>query len=177
MSIFCDELTPDFVQQECGVERAGIVAVVLISTAVGTPSDANLASATYWNTLLNQSPPLAYRILKTRGEYPRPTVTSEEGFGRESKQNTGADHVINWEVEGIDDNREFFESANRKKWKAGYVTAADLLYFVDEPTSVDGRINNPKDIKAEAFWMVESAWTSFSNPRVIDVSGITTFDE
>lgn len=177
MSLFCDELTPDFTQQECGVERAGIVAVALISTAVGTPSDANLASSTYWNTLFNQSPALAYKILKTRGEYPRPTVTSEEGFGRESKQNTSADHVINWEVEGIDDNRDFFESVNRKKWKVAYITAGDLLYYVDEPTSVDARINNPKDIKAAAYWIIENSWASFSNPRVIDVSAITTFDE
>lgn len=177
MSIFCDTDTPEYVQQDCGVERAGIVAVVLIDTAVGTPSDANLASASYWNNLINQSPPLAYRILKTRGEYPRPTVTSEEGFGRESKQNTGAEHVINWEVEGIDDNRDFFESANRKKWKAGYVTAADLLYFVDEPTTVDGRIVNPKDIKAAAYWAVENSWSTLDNPRIIDVSNISTFDE
>lgn len=177
MSVFCDSDTPDYVQQDCGVERAGIVAVVLIDTAVGTPSDANLASAAYWTSLITQSPPLAYRLMKTRGEYPRPTVTSEEGFGRESKQNTGADHIINFEIEGIDDNRDFWESANRKKWKAGFITAGDLLYYVDEPVTIDARINNPRDIKTAAFWAVEAAWTTFDNPRVIDVSGITTFDE
>ena len=177
MSIFCDTLTPDFVQQDCGVERAGIVAVVLVSRTVGTPSDANLKSSTYWNTLLNQSPALAYLIKSTRGEYPRPTVTSEEGFGRESKQNTGAEHTVNFEVEGIKDNRSFFESVNRKKWKVGFVTAADLLYWVDEPVTIDGRFNNPKDIKAQAFWAVEASWSTFDNPRVVDVSALSLFQD
>src|ERR1051325_7050923 len=101
MSVFCNENTLPFEQQNCGVERAGIVATALIDVTVGTPSDTDLRSATYWNTLKNQSPPLAYIIKKTRGEYPRPSVSSEEGFGRESKTNTSAEHTVNWEVEGI----------------------------------------------------------------------------
>lgn len=177
MSVFCDQDTPDFIQQDCGVERSGIVAVALISTDVGTPSDANLASAAYWNTLTGQSPALVHILLKTRGEYARPTVTSEEGFGRESKQNTSADHVVNFEVEGILDNRDFWESANRKKWKFAFVTAGDILHYVDEPTTIDGRMNNTKDIKMSEFWQIEASWVSFDNPRVVDVSAITTFDE
>lgn len=177
MSVFCDELTPDYVQQDCGVERAGVVAVALIDVAVGTPSNANLTNASYWSNLIAQSPPLAHKILKARGEYPRPTVTSEEGFGRESKQNTGADHVVNFEVEGILDNRDFWESVNRKKWKFAFITAGDILHYVDVPVSVDARINNQKDIKGQEFWQVEASWSDFANPRTVDVSAITTFDE
>lgn len=177
MAIFCNEESPDWQQQDCGVERAGIVAMVLIDPSVGTPSNANIQSPTYWNTLVNQSPPLAIIIKKTRGEYPRPTVTSEEGFGRESKQNTGADHILNWEVEGLEENRDNFEIINRKKWKQLAITSGDLGLYVDVPVTVDGRENVPKDIKAAAFWMVESAWTDFSNPRVIDVSMVPAFQE
>lgn len=177
MAVFCDENTPDFVQQDCGVERAGVVAVVLIDSTVGTPSDADLTSDTYWDNLTSQSPPLAHVILKTRGDYPRPTVTSEEGFGRESKQNTSADHIVNWEVEGIEDNRDFFESVNKKKWKFGFVNAANLLHFFNEPATIDGRITNPRDIKAGAFWGVETAVTDFANPRVVSVADLDTFQE
>lgn len=177
MAIFCDTNTPDPTIQDCGVERSGVVAVVLLDESVGNPSNANLTDNAYWTTLSNQSPRLAFVLLKTRGEYTRPTVTSEEGFGRESKQNTGADHIVNWEFEGIEDNRDFFESVNRRKWKFGFVTAGDLLHWVDAPTTVDGRINNPKDIKAQEFWMVESSWTDFSNPRVVDVSALAIFQE
>lgn len=177
MSVFCDTNTPEYVQQDCGVERSGVVAVALIDPDVGTPSDANLASASYWSNLFNQSPALGFKILKTRGEYTRPTVTSEEGFGRESKQNTSADHTVTFEVEGIDDNRDFFESVNRKKWKFAFVTAGDLLHYVDVPVTIDGRMNNPRDIKGSEFWMTEASWVDFSNPRIVDVSAIATFQE
>lgn len=176
-SIFCTTNTPDYVQLDCGVERSGIVAIALVDRTIGEPSDANLASNTYWNTLLNQSPSIAFIIKSTRGEYPRPTVTSEEGFGREDKQNTGAEHIVNLEVEGILNNRAFWESVNRKKWKVGFVTAQDLMYFVNKPVSVDARINNPKDIKGQAFWMVEFSWADFDNPRVIDVAAATIFQD
>lgn len=176
-SIFCDTETPPFVQQDCGVEYAGIVAVMLIDPIVGEPSDANIQSQTYWNSLLNASPPLAHLILETRGEYPRPTVTSEEGFGRKTKQNTGADHIVNWEVQGLEDNRNFFESVNVKDWKTGFITNGDLMYYVDAPVTHDARISNGRDIKTGAFWAVEAAWTSFPNPRVVDVSGVSIFQD
>lgn len=177
MSAFCNENTPAFIQQECGVERAGIVATMLVDVTVGDPTDLQLKSVAYWNALMHTSPPLAYRIMKVRGEYPKPSVTSEEGFGRESKQNTSADHEINWEVEGILSNRDFFESVNKKKWKEFFVTAADLGYWVNDPVTVDARFNNPKDIKASAFWSVNSSWVAFKNPRVVDLSGVSTFQE
>lgn len=177
MSVFCDSDTPDYVQQDCGVERGGVVSVALIDTTVGTPSNADLVSAAYWTSLTSQSPPLAHILLKTRGEYPRPTVTSEEGFGRESKQNTGADHIVNFNIEGILDNRDFWESANRKKWKFAFVTAGDLLHYVDVPVTIDSRMDLKMDIKTGEFWSGEASWSDFSNPRVVDVSAISTFQE
>lgn len=178
MAVFCDTQTPDFVQQACNtIERAGVVAVALIDRTVGEPSNANLQSAAYWTALQNQSPQLAHILFFTRGEYTRPSDTSEEGFGRESKLITGAEHVVNFEVEGIEDNRAFFESVNRKKWKFAFVTAGDILHYVEEPVSIIGRMNNPRDIKLSEFWMVEAAWAAMENPRVVDVSAIATFQE
>lgn len=178
MAVFCDTQTPDFVQQACNtIERSGVVAVALIDRTVGEPSNANLLNAAYWTSLTNQSPPLAHIISYTRGDYTRPSDTTEEGYGRESEQTTGADHVVNFEVEGIEDNRAFFESVNRKKWKFAFITAGDKLHYVDAPVSIIGRMNNPRDIKASEFWMVRAAWAAMENPRVVDVSAIATFQE
>jgi hypothetical protein len=176
MAGFCDVDSDEYIQQDCGIERAGVVAVALVDTGIGTPSNANLASADYWNALINASPANAIIIKKTRGEYTAPTNTEEEGFGRESTQVTGAEHAMNFEVEGILDNRNFWEFANRRKWKMAIVTNGDLLYFIDVPVSVTGRINNPRDIKSSAFWMVQTKWQSFDNPIVTAIpAGI--FDE
>lgn len=175
--VFCSTDVPDYVQTDCGIERAGIVAMVLIDTDVGTPSDANLTTASYWTSLTGQSPPLAYIIKKTRGEYPGGTPTEEEGFGREATRVTGADHESPIEVEGLLDNRDFWEGVNRRNWKLGIVTNGDLLLYVDNPVTVYAKMNVPRDIKTGTFWMINIKWQEFSNPRVVDVSGITTFDE
>lgn len=173
--VFCDIDIPDYVQKECGIERAGVVAIALIDTDQN-PTDANLESATYWTTVLAASPPTHHKILQTRGEYAGGQPTEEDGFGRESTQVTGADHEATIEVEGLIDNRDFWEGVNRKKWKVALVTNGDLLYFIETPATVYAKINNPRNIKTGAFWMLSIKWQSYDNPRVTNIpSG--TFDD
>lgn len=177
MAVFCDTATPEYVQTECGVENAGVVFVGYIDRTVGTPSNGDLVSAAYWNGLTSQSPPLAYFIPKTRGEYARPAVTASEGWGRESNENTSADHTLTFEHEGILANQPFYESVNRKKWKMFFITAGNLLHFVDEPVSIDGRMVDGRDIKLAEFWGVEAKWATMSNPRVVDVEDLSIFQD
>lgn len=164
---FCSIDVPDYVQKECGIERAGVVAIALMDLDQN-PSDANLESATYWNTVLNASPKTHIRILQTRGEYNGGTPTEEEGFGREATQVTGADHEAVVEVEGLADNRDFWEAVNRKKWLVVLVTNADLMYYVNAPVTVYAKIMNPRNIKSNAFWALSLKWQSFDNPRVLE---------
>ena len=164
---FCSIDVPSYVQKECGIERAGIVAIALLDLDQN-PSDANLESATWWNTVLASSPSVAIRILQTRGEYNGGTPTEEEGFGRESVQTTGADHQSTVEVEGLLDNRDFWEAVNRKKWLVVLVTNADLLLYVNTPVNVYAKIMNPRNIKGNAFWSLDLKWQSFDNPRVLE---------
>ncbi len=166
--VFCDVDAEEYVQQDCGIERAGIVAVALIDKSISTPSKTNLEDPTYWDALLADSPLSTFVIKKTRGEYAPASNTEEEGFGRESTQVTGAEHEAPFEVEGLLDNRDFWEFANRKKWKMVIVTNGDLGYFIDEPVTITARINNPRDIKASAFWMVSAKWQDFNNPVVFE---------
>ncbi len=166
--VFCDVESEEWTQQDCGIERAGIVAVALIDQSIDTPTKTELETESFWTDLLADSPPGVYILKKTRGEYSAPTNTEEEGFGRESVQVTGAEHEAPFEVEGILDNRDFWEFANRKKWKMAIITNGDLGYYIDEPVTVTGRINNPRDIKASAFWMVSTKWQDFNNPVVFE---------
>jgi hypothetical protein len=166
--VFCTIDVPDYVQKECGIERAGIVALALIETDQN-PTNANLSSATYWETVLAASPPTHHRILQTRGEYPGGTPTEEEGFGRESTQVTGADHEATLEVEGLLSNRDFWEAVNRKKWKTAFITNGDLVIFVDVPVTVYAKMSNQRNIRGNAFWMVSFKWQSYDNPRVAEI--------
>lgn len=164
---FCSIDVPSYVQKECGIERAGVVAIALLDLDQN-PSDANLESATWWNTVLASSPSVAIKILQTRGEYNGGTPTEEEGFGREATQVTGADHEATVEVEGLLDNRDFWEAVNRKKWLVVLVTNADLMYYVSSPVTVYSKIMNPRNIKGNAFWALSLKWQSFDNPRVLE---------
>ncbi len=170
MDPFCldDELL-EFVAKICGVDRAGVIAAALVDPIVD-PTDENLSSESYWTTtLLGASPPLAYIMKPTRGEYQGGTPTEEEGFGRSTTIVTGADHATDIEVPGMKENRGFFEGANRRKWKLALVTSGNLLYFVDQPVTVYATPSNPRDPKASAFWKLNAKWQDFSNPRIVDM--------
>ena len=164
---FCEVDVPSYVQKECGIERAGIIAIGLIDKDAGF-NNSDLESLTWWNNKLDDSPALWFLIRQTRGEYPGGTPTEEEGFGTEATQVTGADHNANIEVEGLLDNRDFWEGVNRKKWQVVLFTNAGFMLYISTPTTVYAKINNPKSIKAGAFWMVSLKWQDISNPVVLE---------
>jgi hypothetical protein len=164
---FCDSDVPDYVTRECGTDFAGIVAIGLIAEDED-PTDENLETPSYWTNGVDASPQAIYVIQKTRGEYASATPTEEEGFGLESTRVTGAEHTATIEVEGLAENRAFWEGANRRRWKVVLVTAGELMYYIDVPVSVYARINNQRSIRGMAFWTVDLKWSNYSNPKVLD---------
>jgi len=171
---FCDSSVPDYVARECGTDYAGIVGIGLVATTE-TVTDQNLEDPSWWQTQQLASPQQVYVIPNTRGEYTGGTPTEEDGFGLENTRVTGADHTATVEVEGLKENRDFWEGANRRKWYVALVTAADLLYWIEVPASVYSRINNQRSIKNMAFWQIDIKWQSFSNPRILNApTGVFT---
>jgi len=164
---FCDSDVPDYVSRECGIDYAGIVGLGLIKDDE-SPSDVNLEDPNYWTTGIGASPQAIYVIPKTRGEYSGGTPTEEDGFGLQATIVTGADHTATIEVEGLIENRDFWEGVNRRKWKVALITAGGLLYFIDVSSSVYAKINNQRSTKGMAFWMIDIKWQSFSNPKVLN---------
>lgn len=176
MNIFCEQNQSDYVQMDCGIDQAGIVAVGFIDTTVTTPTKVNLESEGWYTNLLAQSPPQLYVATKTRGEYPGGTPTEEDGFGKESTQVTGAAHEATIEFEGIDDNRLFVEGINSKKWKMVFITNGGKGIYIDAPVTPYGKLNVPRGITTAAFWMMTLKWQSFENPVVFDAPD-NIFDE
>ena len=163
--IFCTTNMPDYIAQDCGIERAGVVGVGLVDISEA-PTQSNLEDAAYWTSELAASPQTHFVIQNTRGEYNGGTPVEEEGFGEESTQITGADHEMMFEVEGLADNRDFWEGANRRKWFMAVVTNGGLLYWVPVPVTLYAKIANPRSIKSGAFWQVSCKWQSYDNPYV-----------
>lgn len=176
MNIFCEQNQSEYVQMDCGIDQAGIVAVGFIDPTVSTPTKVNLESVGWWTNLLNQSPPQLFVATKTRGEYLGGTPTEEEGFGKESTQVTGANHETTIEYEGIDENRLFTEGVNSKKWKVALITNGGKGIYVDAPATPYGKLQVPKGITTSAFWQMVIKWQDFANPVVFDAPD-TIFDE
>jgi hypothetical protein len=162
---FCDSDVPDYVNRECGTDFAGIVGIGLIDVDL-SPNEAVLISSETWDT--ETSPQLYYLIKNTRGEYTGGSPTEEEGFGTESTRVTGAEHAATVEVEGLSENRDFWEGVNRRKWKVVLVTAGGLMYYINRPVSVYATINNQRSTKGMAFWNISLKWQDFSNPEVYE---------
>jgi len=164
---FCDENVPDYVNRECGIDYAGIVGFGLIKDDED-PSDADLEDPTFWEAAVDASPQAYYVIPNSRGEYLGGTPTEEEGFGLQSTIVTGADHPATVEVQGLIENRDFWEGVNRRKWKVVLITAGGLMYYINVAASVYAKINNARSTKSMAFWSVEIKWQSFANPKVLN---------
>lgn len=174
--LFCSQNVPEHVVIDCGIDKAGIVAAAFVDTSIATPSVSNLEDDSWWTALTGASPQTAFVVLKTRGEYASASPTEEDGFGRESTQVTGASHEATLEFEGIDENRDFVEGINRRKWKVALVTNGDKVLFIDVPVTVYGRLNVPRGIDTSAYWMLTLKWKDYSNPIVADIPA-TVFDE
>lgn len=183
--IFCTEDQDEYVQKDCGIDEAGLVAAAYIKRSVITDMFTGLTRAQkrelletvgFWNTVLGSSPVTAYIATKTRGEYPGGTPTEEDGFGRDATQVTGADHEVTLEFEGLDENQLFVEGINSRKWANVFVTNGDKGIFIEKPVTVYGKPNVPRGITTGAFYQVSHKWRDKNNPIVFDIpAGI--FDE
>lgn len=181
--IFCTQDQDQYTQIDCGIDQAGIVATGYID-----PAGIDLSSMTRaeikayfelesnWAVLLGASPSTTFIATKTRGEYPGGTPTEEDGFGKESTQVTGATHEATTEFEGLEQNQDFVEGLNRRKWYTVFVTNGGKGIFVGNPVTVYGKLNVPRGITTSAFYMLSHKWQEYSNPIVFNIPD-NIFDE
>lgn len=170
MNVFCQQNQSAYVQINCGIDQAGIVAVGFIDEHAysTTPTKVNLESVGWYTAMLASSPPTLFIATKTRGEYPGGTPSEEDGFGRESTQVTGAKHEATIEFEGVEENRNFVEGINSKKWKLVLCLNGGKGVYVDTPATAYGKLVVPRGITTGAFWQLKLQWQDYSNPNTFD---------
>jgi len=169
--VFCSQDVEEYVQKDCGIDNAGIVAVAFIDPdhelwVDDIPVIANLEDESWWETLLAVTPKVLYIATKTRGEYNGGQPTEEEGFGKTITQVTGANHELPLEFEGLEENRDFVEGINRRRWKIAFVTSGGLLHFVNTPGKAHFSERIPKSTTSGAFWGGSIKWQDYSNPVI-----------
>lgn len=169
--IICSsEELPPHVAMECGGEAGGIIGVAFLDNSVnfdGSPSE--IESKAAWDALIAASPQLVQIIKNTRGEQPKAAKTETDGFGRKKTVVTGRTHTVTFEVLGVKENINFFNTANlRKDLKFAYVTNGDLLHYVDNVVSIDAGNVIDRDISSWEYFQVEVTWENILLPTVYD---------
>ncbi len=165
--VFCEIPQEDFQIKACGIDFAGIIMVGLLDPEL-EPEDSDLTSSTYWEALIAASPQQIFLIRNTRGEMPAGSVTTEEGFGSEDVQVTGAARTATIEYEGMIENWEATEGANRRKWKVVLFTKGEIMYFINEPASFFATPIVGRDKKVGQFYQAQLAWQDFENPKPLE---------
>lgn len=170
-SIFCPQTAPDFVQLECGVELAGIIAIIYIDDDQATPTLTDLSTRSFWTQKLAATPNVWWPVKETRGSYPGGTPVEEEGYGKTPTLRTGADHEFNAEVRGILSNRNFFAIVNQtNKWNVIFVTNGNIGHYIED-VSVFAKMVADQGIKTGERWSINHKWSDdLSNPVVFDAS-------
>lgn len=166
--LFCGVDDDVFTQKDCGVDFGGLVAVAFIDKDTPSPSTADLESTSWWTDKTGTSPPTVFLVLETRGSYPPASAVEQEGLGLSGPQVTGFDHAINFKVEDLKENRDFFENKNRRKYKFAFLMASDILGFIDDPVTVAARADVQEEITSMALWNVDIKWATLSNPFFVD---------
>jgi len=177
MDIFCEQNQPDYVQNECGSELGGVIALGLIKpsyTIAATDSliASTLALASFWTTALAASPQYAWVVRDVRGEVPAGSPTEEEGFGLTPTERTGDDRELTFDTLGVMDNRNFWSIANKKRnWQLVYVTAGrnssgayDAFYVSDVSLYVSDVV--PRSIKSRKMWTGSAKWSTSMTPAL-----------
>lgn len=169
-SVFCAQNLPDFVQQECGTELGGIVAMAIIDRDQ-SPSVIDLQTLSFWNTKIAASPQKYFVITGTRGSYPGGTPVEEEGYGKVATIRTGADHEANLEVRSVADNRTFWAVVNQtEKWNVVLITNGEQGFYIED-VSIYAKVVIDQNIKSQVRWGVNLKWSDdMSNPVQFDAS-------
>lgn len=170
-SIFCPQTAPEHVQLECGVELAGLVAIIYIDDDQATPSLTDLSTRSFWLNRINATPNVWWVVKDTRGTYPGGTPVEEEGYGKTPILRTGADHEFNAEVRGVLNNRTFWAIINQTaKWNAIFITNGNIGHYVED-VSAYAKFVVDQNIKTSERVSINHKWSDdLSNPVVFDAS-------
>jgi hypothetical protein len=171
-SPFCTQNLPDFIQQECGTELGGIVAIAIIDRDQ-SPSIIDLQTLSFWNTKIAASPQKYFPIPGTRGSYPGGTPVEEEGYGKVATIRTGADHEANIEVRNVADNRSFWAIVNQtEKHNVVLITNGELGFYIED-VSIYAKPVIDQNIKSQVRMQVNMKWSDdMSNPIQFDASAL-----
>jgi len=152
---------PDYQQQACGTETAGVISV-------------------FWSNGMGASPQEAFVIKNTRGSKGEDSYTEEDGFGLNATEFTGADEEWAYRSLNVKDNGPFVKAINaRRTWHQVFVTSKKVdggyLAWYRENVNTKGSLVVPESTKERQTWSWKARASHDGTPPLAFIAPASIF--
>lgn len=162
MAIYCNDPVPGYVADICANDPTRIIAVAYIREDNATLN--GYTSANEWiNGVANGT---IHVITNVRGEKPKGSPITKDGFGKQKTYNTGRDFSITYEHPDVVGNEDFYNAMNyQNSWRIAFYTSGGKL-FVSENVAVniDADYVIAPTLDDVIIWNVAVTWSAQAMP-------------
>lgn len=162
MALYCGSDQPGFQQNVCAKELGRITAVAYIRS-----DNTTLSGYTTANEWINGVANGTIHIIKNvRGEKPKSTVISGDGFGLQKTYNVGRDFTATYEHPDVINNEDFYNALNyNNSFRFAYHTQGNKVWVGgSELCTVDADYVIVNTLDSIILFNVTVTWSAQSMP-------------
>jgi len=161
MSLYCDTPLPAYAEDICANEEGRIIAVAYLR------SDATITdytSAAEWNADIAAGRTVI--IKNVRGEKPKSSANSIDGFGRQKSRTVGRDFTTSYQHPDVVGNEDFYNVLNYdSSHRFAFYTQGGKVWVVEDAIAdVDADFNVPMGLNDIIVFEVAVSWSTQPMP-------------
>lgn len=162
MALYCNSNQPGIQQDLCAKEPGRITAVAYIRT-----DNATLSGYTTANEWISGVANGTIHIIKNvRGEKPKSSNVTSDGFGLQKTFNVGRDFTATYEHPDVVNNEDFYNALNyNNSFRFAYYTQGGKVWVGgSEVCNIDADYVISTALDSIIIWNVVVTWTAQSTP-------------
>lgn len=159
-NFYCSDPVPPYVPDACANEPGRVVAIAYIRTDF---EFTNPEDETEWNTGIAAGQIIV--INNTRGEKPKASPTTIDGFGLQRTRTVGYERTLTYQHSDVRGNEDFYDALNfSQNYRLAYVTPGEdslgvLWLTYAAVANVDADNVTPPEIDSIVHWDVAVSWS------------------
>jgi len=162
MALYCNSIQPGIQQDFCAKEPGRITAVAFIRTDNATLG--GYTTAAEW--IAGVANGTIHIIKNVRGEKPKSSVVTSDGFGLQKTYNVGREFTATYEHPDVINNEDFYNAANyNNSFRFAYYTAGGKIWVGGQETvNIDADYVVQTALDSVITWNVAVSWTAQNMP-------------
>lgn len=160
MALYCNLNQPGIQQDFCAKEPGRVTAVAFIRTDNATLS--GYTTAAEWIAGIANG--TIHVIKNVRGEKPKSSVVTADGFGLQKTYSVGRDHTLTYEHPDVINNEDFYNALNyNNSFRLAYYTQGGRIWVGgNETCNVDADYVIQSALDSIIIFNVTVTWTAQS---------------